>query len=320
MIKTPWLLSLMVSTMLITSIYASKKDPEYLRAMRSGALTRIILLTTDDDGTPVPDVAINVLMGMEYREEAYFINGKTDKQGKFVVEGITKGNEIEIEATKDGYYDAFKKLCFIRRGEEHNVENGKWQPWGMEVSLPLREKRNPIPLVRIAKFIDLVSTNQWVGFDMKEKDWIAPGHKGKVADFEAKLIWDGEHLSRTKQTDLQVRFVGDGAGYYLADKTPYSAFPGVYHASTNAPLLKEFWCRTATKNWVCTQTGVPEGKRIIARTRCKLNSQQEVIEANYSSFRAFTVEGDGNGKADALIKYDFNPTPNDTNLEPANMP
>ena len=304
----------------VLSVNAYKKDPEYLHAKRSGAPVKIIVSTYDDDNKPVSNATIKVLMGMHYREEAYFINGETDQEGKFVVEGITKGNEIEITVTRDGYYKAFKRLCFTQMGREYEVKNGKWQPWGMEVSLPLREKRNPIPLVRMAKFIDLVSTNQWVGFDMKEKDWIATGHKGKVADFEAKLIWDGEHLSRTKQTDLQVRFVGDGAGYYLADKTPYSAFPGVYHASTNAPLLKEFWCRTATKNWVCTQTGVPEGKRIIARTRCKLNSQQEVIEANYSSFRAFTVEGDGNGKADALIKYDFNPTPNDTNLEPANMP
>jgi hypothetical protein len=320
MIKTPWLISLMASTMMVTSIYASKKDPEYLHAMRSGALTRIIVSTTDDDGNPVSDVAINVLMGMDYREEAYFINGKTDKQGKFVVEGITKGNEIEIEATKDGHYDAFKKLCFIRRGEEYNVKNGRWQPWGMEVSLPLREKRNPITLVRMADFIDLLSTNKWFGFDMKEKDWIASGHKGKVADFEAMLIWDGRHISTSQQTDLHLRFVGEGAGYYFTEQTFDSAFKGIYNAQTNILLQKEFICKTSLINGVFTRIGLPKGKMLVARSRCKLDNKGRVIEANYSIFNGFIVGGKWGGKAGAFFGYDFNPTPNDTNLEPANMP
>ena len=33
-------------------------------------------------------------------------------------------------------------------GHEHAVKNGKWQPWGMEIKIPMREVRNPVALIK----------------------------------------------------------------------------------------------------------------------------------------------------------------------------
>ena len=119
----------MVALMATMSVFAHKKDPEYLKARRNGGELRIIVSAADDDGNAVSNASVNVLMGMNFREKAYFINGVTDAMGQFVIEGTTTGNEIEIEVTKDGYYKATKKLCLIKMGHEYEVRDGKWQPW-----------------------------------------------------------------------------------------------------------------------------------------------------------------------------------------------
>lgn len=71
-----------------------------------------------------------------------------------------------------------------------------------------------------------MATNRWVGFDMKEKDWVWEGSKGRTADFEAFVTWDGRPVATSKFAQMIVRFVGNGAGYYLADKTSESSFSG----------------------------------------------------------------------------------------------
>jgi hypothetical protein len=301
--------------LLPVNAHTHRKDSEFLRAMDSGALTKIIISTSDDDNVPISNVSVRVLMGMEYREDAYFINGKTDKDGKFVIEGITKGNEIEITATKDGYYRSFKKLCYIRMGEEYEVKDGKWQPWGLKISLPLREKRNQASLIRKYGGVDMPTTNQWFGFDMKIRDWVAPGHAGIVPDFEVYLTWDGKPIATSAQTDLLVRFIEDGAGYYLTDKTVESDFKGVYNANTNTIFKKEFTCSTFRKNGRFTQIGIPSDKIMIIRSRCKVDKAKNIIEANYSSATKFFIEGGWHGKAIMDFSYYFNPIPNNTNLE-----
>jgi len=116
-----------------TFTYGRDVSPDFERAHIRGAKTRIVLKAVDDVGNPVAGASIHVLMGMNYRLKSYDIDGVTDTNDVFVVEGKTTGNEIEITAKKDGYYRPSKKrLCFIAMGNEYEVKDGKWQPWGME--------------------------------------------------------------------------------------------------------------------------------------------------------------------------------------------
>ena len=187
-----------ITVMIIVSIgalllFAHKKDPDYLNARRNGGDARIVLSIIDDDGQPVSNAMVRVLMGMNFRERAYYINGVTSATGKFVIEGKTTGNEIEIDVTKDGYYRTSNKLCFIAMGHEYDVKNGRWQPWGMELQLKLRAIRNPIALVGDVNGYYVPETNKWIGFDMEQADWVLSGHKGNSSDFEVFLEWDGFH-------------------------------------------------------------------------------------------------------------------------------
>ena len=296
--------------------FAHKKDPEYLKARRNGGELRMIVSVVDDDGNAVSNANVKVLMGMNFRENAYFVNGITGAKGQFVIEGKTTGNEIEISVTKDGYYNASKKLCLIKMGSEYEVRNGKWQPWGMVVELPMRKVVKPVKLLALHDGIQIPATNTWIGFDMKKKDWVVSGRGGEIPDFEVMVQWDGRPMMALEFAQMDIRFVGKGAGFYFTDKTIGSAFTGVYKADTNNTFQTEFTCRAIRKDGMFFDSGVPKGKLMVVRSRCKLDDKGNILEANYSTIRTLFIEGGWNGKAQAIVNYQFNPTPNDTNLEP----
>jgi hypothetical protein len=307
---------IMVLLTVVMSALAHKKDPEYLKARRYGGDLRMIVSAVDDCGNAVPDAVVKVLMGMNFRENAYYVTGFTDTNGLFIVEGKTTGNEVEIEIVKDGYYRGHDKLCLISMGNEFEVKNGRWQPWGMKVNVPMRSVINPIPLVKKKGGVVVPAADAWIGFDMKRGDWVGYGCKGEVPDFEVKLQWDGKPVVSSEFAILELRFVGDGAGFYMTNTTSKSAFSGIYNAATNEMYKKEFVSSTTRKNGAVSTEEIPSGKLMVVRSRCKLDDKGNVVAANYGFIRAMIIEGGYDGKASAFMNYRFNPTPNDTNLEP----
>ena len=306
---------MMVVLTIVMPAFALKKDPEYLKARRNGGDTRIVLSIIGDDGQPVSNAMVRVLMGMNFRERAYFINGVTGVNGKFVIAGKTTGNEIEIDVTKDGYYRTSDKLCFITMGHEHDVINGRWQPWGMELQLKLRAIRNPIALVGDVNGYYVPETNKWIGFDMKQADWVLSGHKGGISDFEVFLEWDGHPSQDSKLLKLHFRAIEPKGGFYYADLRKESRFRGVYTASTNQVLQQVFSCQTAQKEGRIVKEGLPHSKLLVLRSRCVCDQEGILKKANYSVISWIAVEGSRKGKGEMLLSYSFNPTPNDTNLE-----
>ena len=309
------LILLTLGILITVQSYAIKKDPAYRDAKINGGDTRIVLSIIGDDDRPVSNATVRVLMGMNFRERAYYINGFTSADGKFVIEGKTTGNEIEIDVTKDGYYQTSDKLCFISMGHEYDVKDGRWQPWGMELQLRLRVIRNPIVLLGDVNGYYVPETNKWIGFDMKQADWVLSGHKGKMSDFEVFLEWDGLPSRDSKLLKLHFRTVDSQGGFYYADSVKESRFHGVYNASTNEVLQQAFSCQTTQKEGRIVKTGLPHSKLLVLRSRCVCDQEGMLRMANYSTISWVSVEGSQKGKGEMLLSYSFNPTPNDTNLE-----
>ena len=309
---------LVLSTMIMVPLcgLAYKSDPAYSKARRTGAMAQMKLLISNDKGEPVHDASIHVLMGMNFRERSYDVDGKSDTNGLFVVEGKTTGNEVIIEVTKDGYYKSSQKRCFIKMGDEFEVKDGRWQPWGMSIPITLREIRAPVQLVVQKELYKIPSTNTLVGFDMALKDWVAPNGKGKHADFEVFLTWDGKPLYYTQHTQLEVRFLEKHAGYYVFDNIKGSQFGGPYAADTNRTFQTDFSCMSSFANGAPSFRGVDVGKSLIVRSRCKVDNDGRLTSANYSTIKNITVEAGWTGEVMMMIRYYFNPIPNDTNLEP----
>ena len=116
---------MVVAWMAAVSVFAYKSDPEYVKARQSGADVRMVVSIVDDKGCAVSNANVRVLMGMNFREKAYFINGVTDTEGKFVIEGKTTGNEIEIDVEKEGYYRASKRMS---RQDGRGIRSEGWSP------------------------------------------------------------------------------------------------------------------------------------------------------------------------------------------------
>lgn len=308
----------LLACLIVMQSYALKKDPLYRDARRRGAMAKIELRIVNDDGAPVPHANIDVFMGMNFRPKGYWIKGTADENGIFVVQGKTCGDEISIDVMKDGYYSSSKKLSFAKMGEEYEVKNGKWLPYGATEVLHLRPIKNPISLVKhgFGMGKDVPCTNKWIGIDMAIGDFVKPYGKGSVADFEVMVEWDGHPPAKSDYCAVTIRFMEQLAGGYYAEKIIESEYPYVYLANEDATYnIRQF--RVVGRDRVSRGKQVPLGDKttFVTRTRCVLDQNGNLKTANYGFIRVLNVDAGWDGKPTMQLAFIFNPTPNDTNLE-----
>ena len=180
------LLAASLCVLAATPVTALNNDPAYREARINGADAKLVLTIVDNDGAPVPDADVDVYMGMNFHGKGYSITGKTDENGVIVVEGKTCGDEIVVNVAKAEFYGSHKTFRFAEMGKEHEVVDGKWQPYGQAETMVLREIRNPVKMTGelLWKFKYADSINEWIGYDIEENDFVAPAGKGSVADFD----------------------------------------------------------------------------------------------------------------------------------------
>ncbi len=300
--------------------YALKRDLSYRDARRNGAMAKIVLMVVNDNGVPVSHADINVFMGMNFRPKGYTITGRTDTNGVFVISGKTCGDEIDVNVSKAGFYRTSRTFRFAEMGREHEVKDGRWQPYGETERVILRDMRNPIemPHEDFWKFKYTKAINTWIGYDIKENDFVPPNGKGKVTDFEVYIDWNGEWLPTYTGMAVRIRFTEPFSGYYNYGINSGSEFRGPYSAlgSSICQTEAEFYERVIDKETRREQSRFNPDKCWVVRSRCKVSPEGKLVEANYSVIHdvAFTCKGDGCGGF--CIIGAFNPTPNDTNLEP----
>lgn len=310
--------SLLLSVIGIVFItFAHKNDPAYKSARLEGADAKIELRIIDDDDNVVPGASVNVFMGMNLRPNGYWIRGTTDTNGFFLIKGKTCGDEIEVFLSKTGHYNSYKKYCFATMGAEHEVKNIRWQPYGDRKTIELRKIHNPVELTHEGLFIDIVQTNQWIGFDMLARDFVRPWGKGKTIDFEIRAEWDGAPPMGSKMCCGELRFTQPTEGGDYVKKITESSYPYVYKACQNDDY-------EVTNIKVVNRMGDPgftkipfrEDSVLVTRTRCIVDETTGKLKsANYGYIKDFMVSPSWKGKCTLRLFYVFNPTPNDTNLE-----
>ena len=151
---------------------------------------------------------------------------------------------------------------------------------------------------------------------MKQSDWVFSGHNGIQSDFEVFLEWDGRPSRDTHLLKMNFRTVDQKGGFYYADSVKESCFHGVYNASTNEVLQRALSCKTTQKDGRIEKEGLPCSKLLVLRSRCVCDQDGVLRDSNFSVINWIAVEGTRKGKGEMLLSYQFNPTPNDTNLEP----
>lgn len=315
------LISMVIMTHL--TIIARGKVQPYLEARRNGADAKLKIYIVDNDDNAVSNASVRVFMGMNFRPKGHWIEGKTNGNGVFDVKGKTCGDEIEIHASKLGFYDSTRRICFAEIGAEHEVRNGKWLPYGVSEKLRLRPIQNPVALHKVGFGMgkDVPATNIWLGVDMALGDFVKPHGKGVVADFEIIVEWDGRQPADSNYCGATIRFSHPLSGGYYFAKVQESAYPYVYRANKD----EEYQVKVV-KIVGRERIGGDLGRRfsstsfgddavLVTRSRCVLDELGNMKFACYGFIRILSVDAGWEGKPTMRFACVFNPTPNDTNLE-----
>ena len=295
--------------------FSRKLAPEVEYAMAYGAEAKICLKVCDDMGLPVPNASVRAFFDMLPNPHSTY--GKTDTNGVCVVKGKTNGNKVGVLVGKEGYYGSHKEMSYVPMWKEHDVEDGKWQPYGEEIPILLKPIKNPLKLcsvpVKAYKFIDAIC--EWVGYDLEKNDFVEPYGDGDVSDFEIYMDWDRIYsIMDCKKAGYKIRFSEPWSGYCPMQLDAESEFPTPYNAVTNATFLQyaEFYDRYEGQR---LRNTFDKSRCWVIRSRCKTDENGRLISANYSVIRLLGMSGSREQKAGFGFVGAFNPTPNDTNLE-----
>ena len=236
--------------------------------------------------------------------------------GVFVLEGKTCGDEIEVFVTKTGFYGTRLVYCYAKMGEEHDVKDGKWQPYGAHEKIVLRRMLKPVELDSKGKLFDIPTTNSWIAFDVVKMDWVHPYGNGDVNDLELKFEWDGLFQNVSRFQNLQLKFPNCVDGAYTSKNATYSNFMYSYAANTNAYYTNAFEFSMKRENGRYIANKLGDDSEMLCRLRSVTNKYGKVVSCSYARFRGLDFGG-GVGKGNFYIFRDINPTPTDPNLEDA---
>ena len=314
------IVSIAVVCVLGSHAAVAKVSDAVFQALTKGAQTKIELHIQDDDGTPVPDAKIKAYLGMNFRPLGTWINGTTDTNGVFVLDGKTCGDEIEVFVAKDGYYGSHVIYRYAKMGEERDVKDGKWQPYGAAEKIGLRKIKNPIRLVSnvesMAYDFSITVTNVAVGFDMMKNDWVAPYGAGDTSDFYLEFRSDGLPPNASRFAQLIMTYSEPFGAVYEVPVATQSNFKGCYTVDGD-----KFGTRPFLFENRMTESGrqidrLGENRLFVVRSRCKVDEHGRLVSANYATLDYLSFSTSFKGPGGCRLCYHFNPTPNDSNLEP----
>ena len=303
------------------AVFARKLAPEVEHAMAYGAEAKISLKVCDDTGAPVSNAS--VCAGFDMLPKPHSVYGKTDTNGVCVVKGKTNGNKVVFLVGKDGYYGSRKEISYVPMWKEHDVQDGKWQPYGAMENIELRKIRNPahLAVAYMREFNNTKEINSWIGFDLQKRDFVQPYGTGEIADFEVFFDWDGGCFADYKGMAKKIRFTGKFSGYCQCEANAVSEFKGPYSALPDAAYQQDayFYERVIVDP---NAYGRRYERKVfdknmcwVVRSRCKVDAEGNLVSAHYSVINNIAFGCDKGGVACICVTGAFNPTPNDTNLE-----
>jgi hypothetical protein len=255
----------------------------------------------------------------------FSVNGKfptyeviTDSNGVATV--TAEGHiRIDVAVSKEGYYKSYYRDKLYRVGAEK-----KQVPYDPDEIVTLKEIKKPIALFAAPFDIKVPKTNEKIGYDLFQNDWISPYGKGKEIDlyFEIKGYYKNP---RDHESFLIITFPNPYDGVIETEWDPKNK--SELKSSHLAPLEGYQGSYEKEFSYVMPkgQLGNPqkyvnehnEYRIFIIRTRTVVNEEGEVIDAKYGKFYGdFNFGGAGsNGSWTKSRFYYINPTSLDRNIE-----
>ncbi len=278
------------------------------KALIKGAEAKFTIKVVDDDGLPVPDASVQMGFMMEGQD---WKRGRTDTNGLFSASGKSRG-EMTYNIKKEGYYDT-RKPPPHRFTDTMYVENGKWMPWDSVITSVLRRVVSPIPMhaKRVRTVIPIL--DEYVGYDLKRGDWVAPFGDGAITDIRFRMTKRYESIWNF-DSSLEVSIPGKKNGLIETSLEDYgfSDFKFARNAPTHGYSVQYMELMESSTNYFSPNRYLS----YFFRVRSVVNEAEEIASAYYGNIRShigYDVRRHETGVI--LFTYYFNPTPNDRNME-----
>ena len=302
-------------------VFAANVDKEFRAAIQYGAIAGLSVHVVDEDGHPVNEAKVDARFDSAMIAAGEVKTFSTDTNGVAVITGRT-GKSISVHVSKVGYYDSRDELCYVSMG--HGVKNGRWLPWNMKKTIALRSVKNPKAeqhKIRGYKYTKRIG--EWLKFDLEYGDFVSPQGQGKIGDFDVRFNWNGKVGNEYTGMSVEIRFKDKYSGGCLINKVMCSDFKGAYVFPVSKQLRQEFTYFAREKRNPKTgdfikreENKFDETKVLTVRSRCEVDpTTGRLLKCHYSQISNI-IFGCGPDGIVFLVKSTFNPTPNDTNLEP----
>ncbi len=223
---------------------------------------------------------------------------------------------VDLYVSKTGYYNSGMTIT------AREVVDGREIYRDRNVTITLREKRNPIPLYAMKYSGEIPVARGWIGFDLEKADWVAPYGKGITPD----LIFRYEGYAKDffhAQGELQMKFSSphDGMADITNAVTAFSQLKVPHEAPVSGFSVKEKrWKFRFGEGAQDAEYTADESKHYFMRVRSVVGPDGKLLQSNYAKVYhdvIFDPRMKKNEKGAAWIRftYYFNPIPNDRNLE-----
>ena len=286
--------------------------PEVKQAQREGAEAKVSLRVVNSRGIPVPDANIRVSF---FHRGSFPFYGKSDSNGYFTASNRS-GSDINIYVFKEKHYDTSRRYWFFREGTPC-VKDDRWVPWNPTLEIILKEKRKPI-LLKTKRVTCSFPVNTVVGFDCEQAQLTMPYGSGVCSDMVFNV--SGHFASFTNYAFHLTLLPGsNGSSYTRLKMDTFSTLKSVYEA----PDVKEFQAELEAiiiyqHDKRPVDTRFKDDEYLVFRSRVNRDETGKIKSANYGKIYngvRFSITATDTNKASITMSYQFNPTPNDRNLE-----
>jgi len=260
---------------------------------------------------------------------------------------ISKPTDIEkiTDGTKPVTYRVYSVLewvnCYVNKENHYqsslavgygefkkNKILNRWEPWGKNHTITLKEKLNPVPMyAQNTESMQFPELNKAIGYDLEKGDWVKPHGKGIISDFIFNFKYFHDTKSKTRLKPWAVSFnltfqnKLDGIQeYVLKDEDIKSEFIWPYKAPINGYQTSLYKHSSYNMNGKYKrETNIKENRNqgakksdqayYIFRVRTKVDAEGNIISANYGK-----IQGDFRLGKKIKFTYYFNPS-KDNGLE-----
>jgi hypothetical protein len=274
-----------------------------LTAQAEAPSMQLTVSVVGEDGVPIEGAMVKGLFTdhrIDYEPQPES-KALSDEQGRARISGPAIVY-AKVDVTKDGYY---------LTQTEAVASQGRKQ----EVTVVLREKRNPIAMYAKRAIVKIPERGREFGFDFFEGDLVGQGHSGRRADMTVRFDRDLTDIDAFTQT-MKMKFAKPADGFVRAvqdDNWKDSEYRSDYLAPSSGYQNSLVAVKAASQGKVHTENmKVPLYLRIRSRT----DSAGNVKSAYYCKvWPGIKLLGVMIEKPLLEMTYYCNPTENDRNVE-----